>query len=123
MVLQLRTTAASAALVGQVGQSVGVMKGMNALLQVEQVRGVAREMGKEMMKSGLVAELMDDALAMTEADDVEALADAEVERVLFEVTDGLLGQIGEIKPGKQQSRTVAVRKEEKKQDEVEKVDL
>ena len=41
-------------------------------------------------------EMMDDMLEMDEDDEVEEEADAEVEKVLFEITDGKLGAAGSV---------------------------
>lgn len=42
---------------------------------------------------------MEDVLEMDEDDELEEEADAEVDKVLFELTDGKLGQVGAIKDG------------------------
>lgn len=42
-------------------------------------------------------EMMEDTLAMDEDDEIEEEADAEIEKVLFDLTDGKLGQAGAAK--------------------------
>ena len=41
-------------------------------------------------------EMVQDVMAMGDEDDIEEEADAEVDKVLFEMTDGLLGQAGQV---------------------------
>jgi len=41
-------------------------------------------------------EMMDDTLDMQEDEDIEEQADAEVDKVLFELTDGKLGVVGSV---------------------------
>jgi hypothetical protein len=41
-------------------------------------------------------EMMDDTLDMQEDEDIEEEADAEVDKVLFELTDGKLGMVGSV---------------------------
>jgi charged multivesicular body protein 3 len=44
-------------------------------------------------------EMLEDTLQMDEDDELEAEADEEVEKVLFELTDGKLGQAGKVDEG------------------------
>ncbi len=48
-------------------------------------------------QSGIMEEMMQDTLEMDEDDEMEEEADAEVEKVLYELTDGKLGQVGSVK--------------------------
>ena len=45
------------------------------------------------LQAGMIEELMDETFESLEEDDVEELADKEVEKVLWEVTSGQLGQL------------------------------
>lgn len=44
-------------------------------------------------------EMMEDTLQMDDDEELEAEADEEVEKVLFELTDGKLGQAGKVDEG------------------------
>ncbi|KAH9977789.1 hypothetical protein BGW80DRAFT_1284210 [Lactifluus volemus] len=55
-----------------------------------------REMSMEMTKAGIMEEMLDDALNVDEDEEVEVEADEEVEKVLFELTNGKLGQAGTV---------------------------
>lgn len=72
------------------------MKLSNNLIKLPELQGTMQKMSMEMMKAGIMSEMMEESLdALDEdAEDLEAEADAEVEQVLFEITDGKLGQAG-----------------------------
>ena len=46
------------------------------------------------LEAGIMEEMLEDTLQMDEDDELEEEADAEVDKVLFELTDGKLGQAG-----------------------------
>jgi charged multivesicular body protein 3 len=50
-------------------------------------------MSREMMKAGIISEMLEDVL---QDDALEDEADEEVERVMHELTDGLLDQAGSV---------------------------
>ena len=93
VVLQLKTTAATVGVIGHVNRSSSIMKSMAALYSVPSVQQAARDMGREMYRQGVMEEAINDAFDDAE---LEEEAEEEVDRVLYEVTDGLLGQIGEV---------------------------
>lgn len=47
-------------------------------------------------QAGIIEEMIDDTIQFEDDDELEEEADAEVEKVLYEVTDGKLGQIGSV---------------------------
>jgi len=95
VILNLKTSAASVSVVGHLSQSSSIMKSMSALVSIPSISATAREMSREMHKTGMIDSMVNDALGM---DDEELVteADAEVDRVLFELTDGMLGQMQNI---------------------------
>lgn len=72
---------------GAMARSTQVMQAMNQLCRVPQLQQVMMAMGKEMMRAGLIEEMMDDALGEGEEGEEEA-ADEEVERAFEEITAG-----------------------------------
>jgi hypothetical protein len=52
--------------------------------------------GRFNVQAGIMEEMMDDTLDMQEDEDIEEEADAEVDKVLFELTDGKLGVVGSV---------------------------
>ena len=93
VVLQLKTTAATVAVVGHVQRSSDIMRSMAALYNVPSIQQAAKDMGREMHRQGVMEEMINDAFDDAEVEDE---AEVEVDRVLYELTDGLLGQIGEV---------------------------
>ncbi|KAH8830531.1 vacuolar sorting protein Vps24 [Flagelloscypha sp. PMI_526] len=81
---------------GSLQKSTEIMKLSNALVRVPQVSAAMREMSMEMTKAGILEEMLDDTLEMDEDEELEEEADAEVDKVLFELTNGKLGQAGKV---------------------------
>lgn len=76
---------------GTLGKSAGIMKAMGALINAPEVMATMRVMGAEMMKAGIIDDVMQDALASAEPDGLEDEADEEVQKVMFDLTAGVLG--------------------------------
>lgn len=52
-----------------------------------------RDMSKEMMKLGILNEAMDDSIesALGSGEDIEEMAQAEIDKILYDVTNGVMG--------------------------------
>merc|ERR1719240_2534992 len=61
------------------------MKMMGKLCKVGEIQATMQEMQKEMMKAGVIEEMVDDAMEALDDDDEEDAADEEVERVMTEL--------------------------------------
>jgi charged multivesicular body protein 3 len=96
-VMQLKEQAATMKVVGTMAHSTQLMKSMSALMNVKQISLVARSMAKEMEKAGMIGEIVEDAFESLDDDDVEELADAEVDKIVAEVTNGQFASLGELK--------------------------
>ena len=81
---------------GAIGKSTDVMKAMQSLIKVPEIQQSMMELSREMAKAGLIEEMMEDTFEGLEDDDLDELADTEVEKILFEVTNGILGQAGPV---------------------------
>jgi charged multivesicular body protein 3 len=78
---------------GAMQQSADVMKSMQGLCKVSEVSATMRELSKEMMKAGVIEEMMDDAFEGLEDDEeLEEDVQKEVDKVLFELTVGQIGK-------------------------------
>ena len=87
--------------VGHLEKSTEVLSAMNGLVRNADVRDSMREMSKEMAKSGLIEELVNDALEdINGVDDLEAETDAEVNKILAE----LAGETAVAMPGAERAR-------------------
>ncbi|KAL4241968.1 Snf7 family protein [Abortiporus biennis] len=95
---------------GSLQKSTEIMKLSNSLIRLPQISHTMREMSMEMTKAGILEEMMDDTLALDEDEEIEEEADAEVDKVLFDLTNGKLGQAGAV-------RTELPTAEEKLEDE------
>ncbi|KAJ3316008.1 Charged multivesicular body protein 3 [Boothiomyces sp. JEL0838] len=78
---------------GALEKSTQVMKVVNKLMKLPEISHTMTEMSKEMMKAGIIEEMINDTLEEQD-EDIEEEAQEEVDKVLFELTDGLLGEGG-----------------------------
>eukprot|EP00736_Rhodelphis_marinus_P005011 Rmarinus@m.12395 len=77
-----------------VEKSSELMKLMNEVIRIPEVRGACMNMGKEMMKAGFIEDMIDDAIDSTDMVE-EGEVDAEVQKVLNEITAGISAQLHE----------------------------
>ncbi|XP_077992302.1 charged multivesicular body protein 3-like [Glandiceps talaboti] len=78
---------------GVMQKSGDVMKAMQTLIKLPEISATMMEMSKEMMKAGIIEEMMDDVFEnLEDQDELEEAAQEEVDKILFEVTAGALGQ-------------------------------
>ncbi|KAJ3937247.1 MAG: vacuolar sorting protein Vps24 [Lentinula lateritia] len=94
--MQLKQQLAMAKVTGSLQKSTEIMRLSNSLVKLPQVSQSMREMSMEMTKAGILEEMMEDTLAMDDDEDLEEEADEEVDKVLFQLTDGKLGQAGSV---------------------------
>ncbi|GAB5361714.1 hypothetical protein AAMO2058_000736600 [Amorphochlora amoebiformis] len=74
-----------------------ILKAMSALVRLPELQKNCKDLAKQMMRAGVIEEMINDTFEQMEDPDVEELADKEVDKVLFEITQGQLGGIEEIK--------------------------
>ena len=92
--LSLKSQAAMARVSGAFEKSTEVMKTMQALVKVSEVRDSMLELQKEMTKMGIVEEMLDDTFSpLDEGEELEEAAQSEIDKVLYEITAGALGGI------------------------------
>ncbi|KAI5616744.1 charged multivesicular body protein 3, partial [Silurus asotus] len=78
---------------GALQKSTEVMKAMQNLVKIPEIQATMRELSKEMMKAGIIEEMLEDTFeGMEDEDEMEEAAEAEVDRILFEITAGALGK-------------------------------
>uniref|UniRef100_A0A8C8CPU7 Charged multivesicular body protein 3 n=2 Tax=Oncorhynchus tshawytscha TaxID=74940 RepID=A0A8C8CPU7_ONCTS len=78
---------------GALQKSTEVMKAMQSLVKIPEIQGTMRELSKEMMKAGIIEEMLEDTFeSMEDDDEMEEAAEAEVDKILFEITAGALGK-------------------------------
>ncbi|KAJ7276457.1 Snf7-domain-containing protein [Mycena haematopus] len=91
---QLTQQMAMIKVTGALQKSTEIMKLSNSLIKLPQISQTMREMSMEMTKAGIMEEMVADTLDLEEDEELEEEADAEVDKVLAELTDGKLGLAG-----------------------------
>jgi charged multivesicular body protein 3 len=77
---------------GSMKASTEVMKSMSNLMKIPELQKTMTEMSKEMMKAGIIDEMINDTMdsVLDEEGDLDNIADAEVEKIILEITQGKL---------------------------------
>ncbi|KAJ1974645.1 Vacuolar protein-sorting-associated protein 24, partial [Dimargaris verticillata] len=96
--MEMERQAAMLKVVGTLTKSTEVMRMVNNLVKIQQISGAVQEMSQEMMKAGIISEMMDDTFEVMDDVDVDDEAEDEVNKILYEVTEGLLGEAGAVGP-------------------------
>ncbi|CAH3027463.1 unnamed protein product [Porites evermanni] len=86
--MSMKNQLATLRLAGSLEKSSEVMRYMQQLVKVPEIQATMQELSKEMMKAGIIEEMLEDTFEGLEEDDLEEAAQEEVEKVLFEVTKG-----------------------------------
>ncbi|RSH89537.1 Vacuolar protein-sorting-associated protein 24 [Saitozyma podzolica] len=95
--MQLQHQLSMVKVTGAFQKSTEIMKTTNQLVKLPQLSATMREMSMEMMKSGIMEEMMEESLdSVNDDEELEQEADEEVDKVLYELTDGKLGQAGRV---------------------------
>jgi len=91
--MQMKGQLATVKVAGSLAKSTEVMKTMQQLVKLPEIQRTMMEMSREMMKAGIIEEMLEDTMeGITDSDELEEEADAEVDKVLFELTAGKLGE-------------------------------
>ncbi|KAI1887404.1 hypothetical protein AGOR_G00189950 [Albula goreensis] len=77
---------------GAMQKSTEVMKAMQSLVKIPEIQATMRELSMEMAKAGMIEEMMEDTFESMEDEDMEEAAEAEVDKILFDITAGALGK-------------------------------
>ncbi|ORZ18287.1 Snf7 family, partial [Lobosporangium transversale] len=90
--MQLQHQLATLKIAGTLQKSSEVMGLVNSLVKLPEISITMREMTKEMMKAGIIDEMLEETMESLDDEEVEEEAEEEVNKVLFQITDGLLGE-------------------------------
>ncbi|RUS19767.1 vacuolar sorting protein VPS24 [Endogone sp. FLAS-F59071] len=96
IVMQLNNQLSTLKIAGVLQKSSEIMKLVNQVVRLPEISQAMQEMSMEMMKAGIMDEMIQDTMESLDDEDLEAEADEEVNKVLFQVTDGLLGEVGQV---------------------------
>lgn len=89
--LHMQQQAANLRVAGAMQKSSDVMRAMNNLVKVAEISAVMQELSREMMRAGIIEEMMEETLdevTGVDEEEMEEQVQAEVDKVLFELTQG-----------------------------------
>merc|ERR1712126_104163 len=89
--LQMKEQLATLKVAGALSSSTEVMKVMQQLVKFPEIQKTMMDMSREMMKAGILEEMLDDTMETLDDPDIEEEVESEVDKVLFELTEGKLG--------------------------------
>merc|ERR1711990_895981 len=93
VMINMKTQLATIRITGAVEKSTAVMASMSRLIKIPELQKTMTSMSKEMTKMGIIDEMMDDAMSSLDPEDIEEAADTEIEKVLYELTEGAIGSM------------------------------
>lgn len=92
--MSMKHQLATLRLAGALEKSAEVMKSMHTLIKIPEIQSTMMEMSKEMMKAGIIEEMLEDTLeGFEDQEELEDEAKAEADKILFELTAGELGKM------------------------------
>ncbi|GMM33825.1 ESCRT-III subunit protein [Saccharomycopsis crataegensis] len=86
---------------GKISSTTGIMKEVNTLVRLPELTGTMNQLQQELMKSGIINEMIEDTVdGFAEMDDeFEEEAEEEINKVIADVTNVKLGEIGNVPEG------------------------
>merc|ERR1719310_1885244 len=91
--LQMKNQLATIKVSGALSSSAEVMKSMNALVKLPETQKVMMELSREMMKAGVIEEMLEDTMeGLDGEEEMEEAAQEEVDKIILELTTGKLGE-------------------------------
>nr|CDS20184.1 charged multivesicular body protein 3 [Echinococcus granulosus] len=94
VIMELENQVAMAKMASALNQSTSVMQAMSKLVKLPELRTTMCNLSKEMMKLGLMNEMVEESVesALDQPKEMEEMAQAEVDKILFELTNGAMGK-------------------------------
>lgn len=83
--MELQSQVATMKVADSMKSSTEVMKHMSKLMNVPELRGTMKDLQKEMMKAGLIEEMIEDSMDMMDPIDAEDATQDEVDKILAEL--------------------------------------
>lgn len=91
--MQMKNQLATLRVAGSLQKSTEVMRAMQNLVKLPEIANVMRDMSKEMMRAGIIEEMLEETMESVEdTEELEEEAQGEVDKVLWELTEGKLGE-------------------------------
>ncbi|KAI9810677.1 MAG: Vacuolar protein-sorting-associated protein 24 [Pycnora praestabilis] len=104
---------------GSIRASTGIMKDVNSLVRLPELTGTMRELSQELVKAGIIEEMVGDSLPddqLMEGEDEEA--ESEVDKVLGEVLQGRLSKVEAGKVAEEPVREEPAEEEDEDQEQM-----
>ncbi|XP_074643453.1 charged multivesicular body protein 3-like [Tubulanus polymorphus] len=91
--MQMKNQLATLRIAGALEKSTEVMTSMQQLVKTKEIQATMMDLSREMMKAGIIEEMLEDTMeGMDDQDELEEEAQEEVDKVLYELTSGIMGQ-------------------------------
>ncbi|KAG0240360.1 Snf7-domain-containing protein [Mortierella sp. GBAus27b] len=90
--MHLQHQLATLKIAGTLQRSTELMGTVNNLVKLPEISAQMQEMSREMMRAGIIDEMIQDTMESMDDEELEEEAEEEVNNVLFKITDGLLGE-------------------------------
>ncbi|XP_015252573.1 charged multivesicular body protein 3 [Cyprinodon tularosa] len=124
VLLSMKNQLAVVRVAGALQKSTDVMKAMQNLVKIPEIQATMRELSKEMMKAGIIEEMLEDTFeSMEDGEEMEEAAEEEVDKILFEITAGALGKapskVTDALPDLQPAGATAASDEESEEEDIE----
>jgi charged multivesicular body protein 3 len=81
---------------GSIRASTSVMKDVNSLIRLPELTGTMHELSQELMKAGIIEEIVEDSLLADEELDLDEEVEGEVDKVLSDILAGRMQKTGEV---------------------------
>nr|CAG4641239.1 EOG090X0EF4 [Eulimnadia texana] len=118
--MQMKNQLATLRLAGALQRSTDVMKSMQALIRMPEIAATMRDLSKEMMRAGIIEEMLEDTMeGLEDSEELEEAAQEEVDKVLWEITAGQLGRAPAAVTDSLPAHRVAEPAAEEKEDDLE----
>ena len=89
--MQMKSQLATLKVAGTLQTSAEVMKSMSQLVKLPEIQKSMMELSREMIKAGVIEEMMEDVMEpLGEEEEMEEAAQAEIDKVILEITTGKL---------------------------------
>lgn len=90
-------TSATLRVAGSLSKSTEVMQAMQRLIRIPEVAHTMQELSKEMMKAGIIEEMLDETMdTFEDTEELEEAAQGEIDNVLYEITKGEMGKAPDV---------------------------
>ncbi|XP_023210455.1 charged multivesicular body protein 3-like [Centruroides sculpturatus] len=92
VMMNMNQQLATIRLSGSLQKSTDVMKSMQNLIKLPEIAKTMQDLSKEMLRAGIIDEMLEDTLEGMDDQELEDEAQEEVDKVLWELTAGQLGE-------------------------------